>query len=81
SMTITDERKKSVDFTNKYYHTPARFVMKEGVTLSDPLADLKGKKVGVLRASTHDRYATDVLAPAGIEVVRYNSQNEANMDL
>jgi arginine/ornithine transport system substrate-binding protein len=81
SMTITDERKKSVDFTNKYYHTPARFVMKEGVTLNDPLADLKGKKVGVLRASTHDRYATDVLAPAGIEVVRYNSQNEANMDL
>ncbi len=55
--------------------------MKAGVTLNDPLVDLKGKKVGVLRASTHDRYATDVLAPAGIEVVRYNSQNEANMDL
>jgi arginine/ornithine transport system substrate-binding protein len=55
--------------------------MKEGSVLKDPVADLKGKKVGVLRASTHDRYATDVLQPAGIEVVRYGSQQEANMDL
>ncbi|MGV8918146.1 MAG: ABC transporter substrate-binding protein [Pseudomonas sp.] len=81
SMTITDERKKSVDFTNKYYHTPSRFVMKTGAVLNDPATDLKGKKVGVLRASTHDRYATDVLQPAGVEVVRYSSQQEANMDL
>ena len=81
SMTITDERKKSVDFTNKYYHTPARFVMKEGSNIKDPLTELKGKKVGVLRASTHDRFATEVLAPAGITVVRYGSQQEANMDI
>ncbi|MNP21490.1 Histidine-binding periplasmic protein precursor [compost metagenome] len=81
SMTITPERQKSVDFTNKYYHTPARFVMKEGAAMNDPTVDLKGKKVGVLRASVHDRYATDVLAPAGVEVVRYGSQQEANMDL
>lgn len=30
SMTITEDRKKNVDFSIKYYHTPARFVMKEG---------------------------------------------------
>lgn len=81
SMTITDERKKSVDFTNKYYHTPARFVMKAGNNIKDPLTELKGKTVGVLRASTHDRFATEVLAPAGITVVRYGSQQEANMDM
>lgn len=81
SMTITDERKKSVDFTNKYYHTPARFVMKEGSHIKDPLTELKGKTVGVLRASTHDRFATEVLVPAGIAVVRYSSQQEANMDM
>lgn len=81
SMTITDERKRSVDFTNKYYNTPARFVMKEGASLNDPKADLKGRKAGVLRGSTADRYASGELTPAGVEVVRYNSQQEANMDL
>ncbi|MED5663867.1 transporter substrate-binding domain-containing protein, partial [Enterobacter hormaechei] len=49
--------------------------------LNDPKADLKGKKAGVLRRSPADRYASAELAPAGVEVVRYNSQQEANMDL
>ena len=80
-MTITDDRKKNVDFTIKYYHTPARFVMKAGTDIKDPLTELKGKKVGVLRASTHDRFATEVLVPAGIELVRYGSQQEANLDM
>ncbi|WP_271411214.1 ABC transporter substrate-binding protein [Pseudomonas sp. Q1-7] len=81
SMTITEERLKSVDFTGKYYHTPARLAMKEGAVINDPLADLKGKKVGVQRASIYDRYATEVFAPAGVEVVRYSSQNEIFLDM
>ncbi|MET1067991.1 MAG: ABC transporter substrate-binding protein [Pseudomonas prosekii] len=81
SMTITDDRKKNVDFTVKYYHTPARFVMKQGTDVKDPLTELKGKKVGVLRASTHDRFATEVLEPEGIILVRYGSQQEANLDM
>ena len=35
----------------------------------------------MLRGSTADRYASAELTPAGVEVVRYNSQQEANMDL
>ncbi|ARS48331.1 ABC transporter substrate-binding protein [Ectopseudomonas hydrolytica] len=81
SMSITEDRLKSVDFTGKYYHTPAKLAMKAGTELKDPLVDLKGKKVGVQRASIYDRYATDVFAPAGIEVVRYSSQNEIFLDL
>lgn len=81
SMSITEERKKSVDFTGKYYHTPAKLAMKAGTEIKDPLVDLKGKKVGVQRASIYDRYATDVFAPAGIEVVRYSSQNEIFLDM
>lgn len=81
SMTITDERKKSVDFTSKYYQTPVKLAMKAGSVVNDPLVDLKGKKVGVQRASIYDRFATEVFAPAGVEVVRYSSQNEIFLDL
>ena len=81
SMTITEDRLKSVDFSKKYYHTPAKLAMKAGSVINDPLVDLKGKKVGVQRASIYDRYATDVFAPAGVEVVRYSSQNEIFLDL
>ena len=80
SMSITDERKRSVDFTGKYYATPARLAMKAGTAYTD-VAGLKGKKIGVQRSSVYDRYATDVFAPAGAEIVRYTSQNEIFLDL
>ncbi len=81
SMNITEERLKSVDFSKKYYNSPAKLAMKAGTQINDPLVDLKGKKVGVQRASIYDRYATDVFAPAGVEIVRYSSQNEVFLDL
>ena len=81
SMSITEDRLKSVDFTGKYYHTPGKLAMKAGTVINDPKVDLKGKKVGVQRASTYDRYATDNFAPAGAEIVRYSSQNEIFLDL
>ena len=81
SMSITEDRKKSVDFTNKYYLTPARLVMKEGTVVSDSLDELKGKKIGVQRGSIHDRFAKEVLAPKGAVVVPYGSQNEIYLDV
>ncbi|MEG1342171.1 MAG: ABC transporter substrate-binding protein [Pseudomonas sp.] len=81
SMTITDERKKSVDFTHKYYFTSSRLVMKKGATVDDQYASLKGKTVGVQRATTTDRYATEVLEPKGIVIKRYSNNEEIYMDL
>lgn len=80
SMSITEERKRSVDFTGKYYATPARLAMKAGSEYTD-VTGLKGKKIGVQRSSIYDRYASDVFAPAGAEIVRYSSQNEIFLDL
>lgn len=81
SMTITDERKKSVNFTHKYYFTSSRLAMKQGSVVDDQYASLKGKRIGVQRATTTDRYATEVMEAKGIEIVRYTSNEEIFMDL
>ncbi|AVE03171.1 MULTISPECIES: ABC transporter substrate-binding protein [Pseudomonas] len=81
SMTINEDRRKSVDFTHKYYFTGSRLVMKEGAVVDDQYASLKGKTVGVQRATTTDRYATEVFEPQGINVKRYSNNEEIYMDL
>lgn len=81
SMSITEDRKKSVDFTGRYYSTQARLVMKDGTAIGDSLAELKGKKIGVQRGSIHDRFAKGKLQPMGAEVKSYGSQNEIYLDI
>lgn len=78
SMSITEERKKKVNFTDKYYQTPARFARRKGSGIEVSAADLKGKKVGVQRATIHDNFLTEVFGE--VEVVRYGSQDEAYLD-
>ncbi|MDD0972699.1 ABC transporter substrate-binding protein [Pseudomonas fontis] len=81
SITITEERKRSVDFTHKYYFTSARLAMKDGAQVDDQYTSLKGKRIGVQRATTTDRFVTAVLVPKGVEIVRYTSNEEIFMDL
>lgn len=80
SMSITDERRKAVDFTAKYYSTPTFVIAKAGSVDGSP-ASLKGKRVGVLKASVQETYAKAVLAPAGASVVSYDSTQQAYLDL
>jgi lysine-arginine-ornithine-binding protein len=52
SMAITEERKKQIDFTNKYYQTGGAFVAPAGtkVDLSSP--HLEGKVIGTIPGTT-----------------------------
>jgi arginine/ornithine transport system substrate-binding protein len=79
SMSITDERKKAVDFTDKYYKTPAQFVVKKGSTLEVTPTGLKGKRVGVQRSTIHDRFVGENFKSA--DIVRYTKQDEVFLDL
>ncbi len=80
SMSITPERKEKVDFTNKYYQTPAKFVRKKGSGIEITQDGLKGKSVGVQRATIHDNFVTEVYGDE-VEVKRYGTQDEAYLDM
>lgn len=80
SMSITDERKQAVDFSDKYYNTPSRIVVKADTPFTD-LNSLKDKKIGVLKGSTQEKYAMGELKPAGASVVPYEAQDQVYLDI
>lgn len=80
SMSITEERLQVVDFTDKYYFTPSRIVVKTGTAYTDP-ASLKGKKIGVLKGSTQEKYAMGELKPVGVNIVPYEAQDQVYLDI
>jgi arginine/ornithine transport system substrate-binding protein len=80
SMSITAERLKVVDFTDKYYNTPSRVVLKKNVNYTSP-ASIKGLRIGVLKGSTQEKYALGELKPAGVQVVPYEAQDQVYLDI
>lgn len=79
SMSITEERMKKVGFTDKYYNTPAKFIRKKGSGITISKAGLKGKTVGVQRATTHDNFITGEFGDS-VNIKRYATQDEAYLD-
>ncbi|PJC88104.1 nickel transporter [Vibrio sp. HA2012] len=80
AMDINEERKKKVDFTEKYAQLPSKFIAKKGSGLEITAEGLKGKKIGVQRETTHDKYLTDKYGDS-LEIVRYGSFDDAFLDL
>ena len=79
SMSITEERKKKIDFTVKYYNTPPGIVAKKDAGFKRTSAGLKGKRLGVQRATTHQCTAEKMFPDA--ELVLYATQEEVFQDL
>jgi lysine-arginine-ornithine-binding protein len=79
SMSITDQRKEVVDFTEKYYSTPAKFAAAKGSDFDFSPEGLAGKAVGVQRATTHENFVRGEFPE--VDVRAYATQDEANADL
>ncbi|MGE8940911.1 transporter substrate-binding domain-containing protein [Leptospira interrogans] len=55
--TISARLLRSVDFTDRYFHTPARFAGRRGAERIEITPEaLDGKKIGVTRNTTHEAY-------------------------
>jgi arginine/ornithine transport system substrate-binding protein len=80
SMSITDERKKKVNFSNKYYQTPAKFAVHKDFIVKVLKGKQWKKKIGVQRATIHDKFATDNFGD-NVEILRYGTQDEAYLDM
>ncbi len=76
-MTVTDERKNMVDFSDPYYEAVQNVIVVKGSEISTA-DDLKGKNIGVQLGTTGDFIASDV---EGAQVSQYNKGVDAVNDL
>jgi arginine/ornithine transport system substrate-binding protein len=60
--------------------TPAKFVAKKGAGIEISEKGLKGKTVGVQRATIHENFVRDKFGDT-VKIKAYATQDEANMDL
>ena len=79
AMSITDERKKAILFSDPYFNATQALLLPPTSTVKS-LADLKGKKIGAQSATTGLDYANAQKAANGYEVIEFQdlpSQQQA----
>lgn len=69
-MTATEERKKTVAFTQPYYTASQVIIVKNGNNSIKSFDDLKGKKVAVMLGFTGDTIVSEI---EGVNVERFNA--------
>jgi polar amino acid transport system substrate-binding protein len=81
SMSITEERLQTIDFSDKYYNTPTVIVGAKGVEMAPTAEGLAGKIIGVQASTVHAAYVEKYFAGTAAEIKIYQTQDEANSDL
>ena len=80
SLSITDERKQAVDFTDPYYSNKLQFIApKATADFKTDATYLKGKVIGAQRATLAGTYLEDKLPDT--EAKLYDTQENAYLDL
>lgn len=77
SMSITEERKEKIAFTDKYYTSPVRFIRRKGTDYTPE--DISGAVVGVQSATVSENLVNGKFSDA--QVKTYAEQEQANLDL
>ena len=82
SLSITDERKQAVDFTDPYYSNKQQFIARKGADFKTDPASLKGKTIGTQRATQAATWLDDHGGMDGdFKVSLYDNQENAYLDL
>ncbi|MDH6363454.1 ABC-type amino acid transport substrate-binding protein [Enterococcus sp. PF1-24] len=75
-MTATEERRKSVDFSDPYFYTKTGVIFPKDQNI-ETVTDMQGKKIAVSFGTTFEQQATDM----GAEVVAFDSGAAVLQDL
>lgn len=81
SMTVTEPRKKQVDFSDRLFSGPTSIVTRKGSGLEPTAESLKGKTVGFQQGTIQEAYAKAKLAPGGVRIKAYQNQDQVYSDL
>src|SRR5690606_12649923 len=81
SMSITEERQKEIDFSDKYDNTPTAIIGPKNETFDATPEGIKGKILGVQVSTVHAAYAKKHFGDVASEIKEYQTQDEANQDL
>jgi polar amino acid transport system substrate-binding protein len=80
SMSITEDRMQTIDFSEPYYNTPTVIVGQRSMQMDATPEGLAGMVLGVQVSTIHQTYA-QAYFEAGSEIRTYQTQDEANQDL
>ncbi len=80
SMSATDERKKVVDFSDKYYETTVSFYARKGEPFEMSETGLKDKIVAVQTATSQASWLEQKWGGV-VEIKQYDTQDNADLDL
>lgn len=80
AMSITPERLKTIDFTNPYYRASSIFIAPGESAIDGTAGALKGKTIGVQRASTDANYLSKAFGDE-VTVAAYDTIDNLNLDL
>ncbi len=80
SLSITEERKAAVDFTDPYYSNKLQFIAPKNVDFKTDKDSLKGKTIGTQRATLAGTWLEDTYGD-DIKVSLYDTQENAYLDL
>ena len=80
SLSVTDERKQAVDFTDRYYSNMQQFIAPKNVDFKYDKASLKGKTIGTQRATQAATWLDDTYGD-DISIKLYDTQENAYLDL
>ncbi len=76
----TQESRQKYAFSRSYLQFPARFIMPKGKALTEPIFDkLRGKRVGVIAGSAHERMLRDYFGT--VQIVPFDKPDDVYGEL